>query len=84
VVVAAETTRAWLQACSYGQRLQVAGESLALVEQGRALSAMLYQAGAAVTLDVVRAEGLVGQVQASLPPLQAGRQRALAELAVLL
>ncbi|NAN55370.1 TolC family protein [Pseudomonas protegens] len=84
VVVAAETTRAWLQACSYGQRLQVAGESLALVEQGRTLSARLYQAGAAVTLDVVRAEGLVGQVQASLPPLQAGRQRALAELAVLL
>lgn len=84
VVVAAETTRAWLQACSYGQRLQVAGESLALVEQGRALSAQLYQAGAAVTLDVVRAEGLVGQVQASLPLLQAGRQRALAELAVLL
>ncbi|MGZ0702754.1 efflux transporter outer membrane subunit [Pseudomonas piscis] len=84
VVVAAETTRAWLQACSYGQRLDVARQSLALVEQGRELTAELHRSGVALALDVARAEGLVGQVRASLPPLEAGRQRALAELAVLL
>ncbi|MQA57926.1 efflux transporter outer membrane subunit [Pseudomonas piscis] len=84
VVVAAETTRAWLQACSYGQRLDVARQSLALVEQGRDLTAELHRSGAALPLDVARAEGLVGQVRAAVPPLEAGRQRALAELAVLL
>ncbi|AZC27692.1 efflux transporter outer membrane subunit [Pseudomonas sessilinigenes] len=84
VVVAAETTRAWLQACSYGQRLDVARQSLALVEQGRDLTAELHRSGAALPLDVARAEGLVGQVRAAVPSLEAGRQRALAELAVLL
>ncbi|MCK9816978.1 hypothetical protein M1B35_23330, partial [Pseudomonas sp. MAFF 302046] len=38
VLVAAQTTRAWLQACSDGQRLAVAQESLALAQRSQALT----------------------------------------------
>lgn len=54
----------------------MARQSLALVEQGRDLTAELHRSGAALPLDVARAEGLVGQVRAAVPPLEAGRQRA--------
>jgi NodT family efflux transporter outer membrane factor (OMF) lipoprotein len=82
VLVAAQTTRAWLQACSDGQRLAVAQESLALAQRSQALTVDLRAAGAAVALDVARAQGLVEEVAASLPGLEARRQRGLAELAV--
>ncbi|WP_454878169.1 TolC family protein [Serratia inhibens] len=84
VWVAAETTRAWLSACSYGQRIGIAQQALAQVEQGQQITEALYQSGAGVALDVVRAKGLVYQTRADLPVLKAKRQRVLAELAVLM
>jgi outer membrane protein, multidrug efflux system len=43
-----------------------------------------YEAGAGSQFDVVRAEGLVAQVRASIPPLEGQRRAALFQLAALL
>ncbi|MDO6409901.1 TolC family protein [Pantoea phytobeneficialis] len=84
VLVAAETTRAWLSACSYAQRIGIAQRSLLLAAQGQQLASQLYQSGAGVELDVIRAQNQVELAAAELPPLQAARHNALAELAVLM
>lgn len=84
VMVAAETTRAWLNACSYAQQAAIAQRSLTLAEQGLKVAEVLHQAGEGSQLDVVRARGLVNQTGTMLPPLQVARRNALAELAVLM
>lgn len=84
IVVAAETTRAWLDACAYGHRLRIAQHSLALVERGRDVARHRLDAGDGVRLDVVRAEALVERTRATIAPLEASRQRSLTNLAVLL
>ena len=83
VLVAADTVRAWLDACSFAHRAMVARRSLGLAEQGRGIAAKLAAAGAGAPLDVARAAALVEQARAAIPPLEAGRRRALAALAVL-
>lgn len=84
VLVAAETTRAWLSACSYAQQIGIAQRSLQLATQGQQLASQLYQSGAGVELDVIRAQSQVDLAATQLPPLQAARRNALAELAVLM
>lgn len=84
VLVAAETTRAWLDACSDAQQIDIAQHSLSLAQRGQQMAETLHQAGAGIELDVVRAQGQVAQTQASLPALQAVRRNTLAELAVLM
>ncbi len=84
VVVAAETSRAWLDACSYAQQIGIAQRSLEMAEHGQQIAERLRQSGAGVTLDVVRAQAQVEQTRASLPLLQAARRNTLAELAVLM
>lgn len=83
IVVAAGVTRAWLDACGFARREDVARDSLALAERGRELVQRLHAAGSATPADVLRAETLVAQTRAAIPMLDAGRQDALAELAVL-
>ncbi|HEJ9094345.1 TPA: efflux transporter outer membrane subunit [Serratia odorifera] len=84
VWVAAETTRAWLSACSYGQRIGIAQQTLALVVQEQQITEALHKSGAGAMPGVVRAQGLVYQTRTELPVLKAKRQRVLAELAVLM
>jgi len=83
VLVAAEVTRNWLGACGYSNRISVARRSLTLLAQGREIAEHLRAAGAGLPVDVVRAEMLVAEAQAAIPPLEAARAEALAELAVL-
>lgn len=83
VLVAAEVTRAWLDACGHAHRAGVARRSLALVERARALAGQLRAAGAGLPVDVARADTLVAQAEAAIPALEAGRHNALARLAVL-
>ena len=84
VTVAAETTRAYLNACAYSQSLEVARqshetsrESLALIEDRR-------QAGAVDDFDVERAAARVATARAQIPFYSAQRDRSLLELAALL
>jgi len=84
VTVAAETTRAYLQVCALGEQLSVARHSLDVVSHAAEITTRRRQAGAGSQFDVVRAQGLVAQARAAIPPLEGQRRAALYQLADLL
>ena len=83
VTVAAQTARAYAQACVYGVREQVQAHSVQLLEQSVAVTQKLQKAGAATQLDLARLQGLLEETRAPLPMFTARRSSALYELAVL-
>lgn len=83
VQVAANTARAYAQACSTGAQLDAAQQSLALQRQALAVTERLQQAGRVGQIDAARARAQLAQLQAALAPLQAQRQGALYRLATL-
>jgi NodT family efflux transporter outer membrane factor (OMF) lipoprotein len=84
ITVAAETTRAYAQICALGEQIAVARHSLEVVSRENDITEKRHEAGANSRFDVVRAQGLVAQVRASIPPLEGQRRAALFELATLL
>jgi NodT family efflux transporter outer membrane factor (OMF) lipoprotein len=84
ITVAAETARAYAQICALGEQLAVAHHSLEVVGHEREITVQRHEAGANSLFDVVRAQGLVAQVRAGIPPLEGERKAALFELATLL
>jgi len=84
VTVAAETARAYAQICALGEELAVAQHSLEVVSREAEITRQRHDAGANSDFDVVRAEGLVATVRATIPPLEGRRRAALFELAALL
>jgi NodT family efflux transporter outer membrane factor (OMF) lipoprotein len=83
VAVAAETTRAYAQACSAGYQLKVAQRSVDLQQKFVALTAERIKLGRGIALDTSRARAQLEQLRALMPPLQAQRRTALYRLAVL-
>jgi len=83
VAVAAETTRAYADAVSSAERLQVAERIVALLDRSLALMRKREGAGLATPLDSARIEALRNQRQAEIPSLSAERQSALFRLASL-
>ncbi len=81
--VAAETTRAYVNACAYAQEADVARQSLDLVSQSYAITLRQRDLGSASDYEVANARTLVEQVRATLPPLEGQRRAALYSLAVL-
>lgn len=84
IAVAAETTRAYAQVCALGEELNVAHHSLAVVSREADITNNRNEAGAGSQFDVVRAQELVAQVRASIPPLEGQRRAAFFELAAVL
>jgi NodT family efflux transporter outer membrane factor (OMF) lipoprotein len=84
VTIAAETARAYGQICTLGEQINVANESLSLAQQQLNIVQSRFDAGAGSQYDVVRAQVVVANAQAALPPLQGEREAALFELAALL
>jgi NodT family efflux transporter outer membrane factor (OMF) lipoprotein len=84
VTVAAETTRAYAQVCALGEAIGVSRHSIDVVTHEQQITTDRRDAGAAADFDVVRAQALVAQVRAALPPLLGQRQSALFQLAQLL
>ena len=84
ITVASETARAYAQICAIGEELQVARHSLDVVSREAEITVHRNDAGANSQFDVVRAQGLVAQVRASIPPLEGQRRSALFQLAALL
>lgn len=84
ITVAAETARAYAQVCALGEQLEVARHSLDVVTRESGIMRDKFQAGAGSQFDVIRAEGLVAQVRAGIPPLEGQRKAALFQLAALL
>ncbi len=84
VLVAAETTRSYLDACALGVALQAAEGSAQASKQTLHLTTRMQAAGAAGKLDVERAAAQYARARAQVPAAQAQRQVALFELAALL
>ncbi|ETK13497.1 NodT family efflux transporter outer membrane lipoprotein [Pseudomonas sp. FH4] len=83
VTVAAQTTRAYGQACVYAFSSQVQGHSVQVLERSVDVTRQLQKAGAATALDLARLNGLLEEARAPLPILNARHQAAVYELAVL-
>lgn len=83
VAVAAETTRAYADACAAGAQLQVAQTTLALSEETAGLTRRQLEAGRGTGLDTARARAQAESARAAVPPLQAQRDAALFRLSVL-
>jgi NodT family efflux transporter outer membrane factor (OMF) lipoprotein len=83
VNVAAETLRAYADACGAGQQLAAAQKTLRIQTESLALTERLYTGGRATTLDVTRVRALVDQQTGIIPPLQAARRNALFRMATL-
>ena len=83
ITVAAETARAYADACSAGRQLAVARETLAIQEQTFDLTRRLLEGGRGTALETGQAGSLLEQVRATLPTLEAQRQTALFRLSVM-
>lgn len=83
ITVAAETARAYADACSSARQLAVARGSLDVQSRSFALTERLYAAGRGTPLDTARARAQLETVRATLPGFVANRQEALYRLAVL-
>lgn len=83
VTVVADTTRAYLDACSAGREIGVAQRALALQSRSTQLTQRLVRAGRGISIDTTRSRAQEEQVRATLPTLLAARQVALFRLATL-
>lgn len=84
VTVAAETTRAYSDACAFGEAVAVGRSSLKMTQESLALITRQERVGVASGLDVDRAATAVARAQAALPPLEDQKRAAVFELAALL
>jgi NodT family efflux transporter outer membrane factor (OMF) lipoprotein len=83
VTVAADTARAYAQACSAGYQIKVAQHSVDLQQQFVKLTADRVKLGRGIAIDNSRARAQLEQLRAVLPPLEAQRRTALYRLATL-
>jgi len=83
VSVAAETARAYAQACSNAAQRAVALETVTLQQQTLDLTKTLFEAGRGTQRDVQRADVLLANTQASIPTFEAERRASLYALATL-
>lgn len=83
VTVAADTARAYADACSAVRQAGVARQSVTLQRQFVELTERRARAGRGTALDGSRARSQLAQLQASLPPLQAQQRTAQYRLAAL-
>jgi len=83
VSVAAETARAYADACSANAQIAVAQRTIQLQQNTADLTQRLLDGGAGTGLDTARAQSALATTRASLPSLQAQRDGALYRLATL-
>ena len=83
VSVAAETARAFADACAANAQIAVAQRSIELQQQTYDLTARQLEAGRGTGLDTSAAASQLETTRATLPPLEAQRSSALFRLALL-
>lgn len=84
VVVAAETTRAYADACSSAEQLAVAVRTVGILTRSLELTTRQQEGGQATRLDAARARALRDQRAATVPVFEANRAVAFYALALLL
>lgn len=83
ITVAAETARAYSDACNFGRQLEVARDSVRIQERTFDLTRRRVEGGRGTALDTAQAGSLLEQTRAQLPTLEAERRSALYRLSVL-
>ncbi|MEA5098256.1 MAG: efflux transporter outer membrane subunit [Burkholderiaceae bacterium] len=83
VTVAAETAKAYAEACTSVQQMRTAEHSIRLQRQFVQSTEQLTRLGRGTTLDIARTNAQLEKLRAALPPLQAQQKSALYRLAVL-
>lgn len=83
VSVAAETARAYADACAAGSQIEIARRTIELQLDTLDLTTRRLRAGSGSALDVASASTLVDSARAATPTLEASRASALYRLAVL-
>ncbi len=83
ITVIADTTRAYLDVCSSGHRIDVAVRSVGLQDKFVDMTQRLSAGGRATPLDVSRSRAQLEQLRAAVPPLVAQQKTAVYQLAVL-
>ncbi|MFA7602446.1 MAG: TolC family protein [Novosphingobium sp.] len=84
LTVAAETARAYADACALAESVAVARESADMAERQVALVRQRERAGSASRFDAERAATALANIRAELPALEGRRRASLFELAALL
>ncbi len=84
ISIAAETARAYADACSAGRQLVVARNTVRLQEQTFDLTRRLVEGGRGTPLETGQASQLLEQTRAQIPTLEAERRTALYRLSVLI
>lgn len=83
LTVAAETARAYVDACALAEAIIVARESAAIAEREYSIQQSRIKAGAASQLDAERSATALANIRAQLPTLEGRRRASLFELAAL-
>jgi NodT family efflux transporter outer membrane factor (OMF) lipoprotein len=83
VTVAADTARAYADACAAVRQIAVAQQAVDLQQKFVALTEQRTRAGRGTAIDGARARSQLAQLQAALPPLQAQHRVAYYRLAAL-
>lgn len=83
ITVAAETARAYADACSANARIAVTERSIGLQQETADLTQRLLDMGRGTGLDTARADSALQSTRATLPPLRAQRDAALFRLSTL-
>lgn len=81
--VIADTVRAYLDATTSSQRVEVAEQTVALLDRSIRITSARFEAGRSDRLDIVRVTALRDQQKALIPDLQADRDAAVLRLATL-
>ncbi|WOK36792.1 TolC family protein [Sphingomonas sp. C3-2] len=84
VVVAAETARAYGDACAFADAASIAKLSLDTAENSLRIVTAQHKAGSASQFDVERAATAVANARAAIPPFESRHRIALLELSALL
>ncbi len=84
ITVAAETARAYVDACAFAAEVDVANQSVKVLQDTYDITIARRNAGAASDFDTARQAALLEQTKATVPQYQGQRQAALFELAALL
>jgi NodT family efflux transporter outer membrane factor (OMF) lipoprotein len=83
VTVAAQTAAAYANICGYGEQIEVAEQSIAIIQRSYDLTLVQRDAGALSDFDLAREAVILDQTKATLPPLEGQRRANLFILAAL-
>lgn len=84
ITVAAQTAAAYANVCGYGEQIDVARQSLAVIQHVYDLTLIQTNAGALSDFDLSRERVVLEQTRATIPPLEGQRRANLFILAALI